>query len=74
MTDLISEKKMLTLRELSERYSFSLLTLRRWGAERRYPLYKVSNRIRVSIEEWESWLEEFHIKPEGDQNEKQKKT
>ena len=66
MAEIKPSKKMLTLREISEQYSFSLSSLRRWASERKsFPLYKVKNRIKVSIPEWESWLEGFHIKPDG---------
>ena len=53
--------KLVNLREISEIYSIPLSTLRRWASERKFPLYKISNRIRVSIEEFEEWLSKFRI-------------
>lgn len=50
------EKSLVTLKEISERYSIPLSTLRRWASERKFPLYKVSNRIRVSPEEFQQWI------------------
>ena len=54
-------KKLNTLDEISETYSLSLATLRRWAAERRFPLYKISNMIRVSETEFNDWIETFKI-------------
>ena len=54
-------KKLVNLREVSEYYSMPLSTLRRWASERRFPLYRVSNRIFVSPEQFESWLENSKI-------------
>lgn len=56
-------KTFLSLQEISEKFGIPLSTLRRWAAERKFPLYKISNRVRVSIDEWEAWLEEFHCNP-----------
>ena len=55
-------KNFFTLLELSQKYGIPLSTLRRWAAERKFPIFKISNRIRVSIDEWEGWLEQFHLK------------
>jgi len=55
------DKKMLTLKETSKIYSIPLSTLRRWASERRFSLYKVSNRILVSPEEFEEWLNQQKI-------------
>jgi len=55
-------KTFYTLHEISEKFGIPLSTLRRWAAERKFPLYKISNRVRVSIDEWEKWLEQFHLK------------
>jgi len=52
---------MLPLEEISKMYSINKKTLRRWASERRFPLYKISNRIRVSPDEFERWLGQFHI-------------
>jgi hypothetical protein len=56
-------KKFINLRELSQLYSIPLTTLRRWASERRFPIYKLSNRIFVSEMEWEKYISDFHINP-----------
>lgn len=58
----MNKKLFYTLAELSDIYGIPITTLRRWAAERKFPLHKISNRIRVSIKEWENWLEQFHYK------------
>lgn len=58
----MQDKVFLSLSELSQKYGIPLSTLRRWAAERRFPIFKISNRIRVSISEWEDWLRQFHTK------------
>ena len=55
------QPKLLTLKEISKIYSIPLSTLRRWGSERRYPLFKVSNRILVSPQEFEEWLDKQRV-------------
>ncbi len=55
------EPKLLNLKEISKIYSIPLSTLRRWASERRFPIYKISNRILISIEEFEEWLNEQKI-------------
>lgn len=50
------KQKYLNLKELSILTGRPLSTLRRWAWERRFPLYRWSNRIMVSLEEFESWL------------------
>ncbi len=54
-------KKLITLNEIAEIYSLSLPTLKRWASERRFPLYRISNRIRVSESEFREWIEDFKI-------------
>jgi len=54
-------KKLIKLEELAKHYSMSLATMRRWASERRFPIYKISNRIRVSESEFNNWLEKFKI-------------
>ena len=54
-------EKLITLDEISETYSLSLATLRRWASERKFPLYKISNMIRVSETEFNDWIETFKI-------------
>ena len=66
MSEIITESKFMTLEQLSKRYQLPLSTLRRWCSERRFSVYRISNRIRVSVEEWEEWLRKFHI--EGKEN------
>jgi len=61
MKKIDEEQKLLTLDDVSRIYRIPLTTLRRWASERRFPLYKISSRIRVSVNEWEQWLENFHI-------------
>lgn len=53
-----------TLRDLSQEYSLPLTTLRRWASERRFPIYKISNRIRVSESEFRDWINKFKIMEE----------
>ncbi len=55
------QPKFLTLKKISKIYSIPLSTLRRWASERRFSLYKVSNRILVSPEEFEEWLNQQKI-------------
>ena len=59
-------QKFMTLEEISKRYNLPLGTLRRWVWERQFSLYKVSNRIRVSVKEREDYWEQFHIKGGGE--------
>jgi excisionase family DNA binding protein len=51
----------ISLEELAGLHSLSLKTLRRWARERRFPLYRVFNRIRVNPEEFAEWLSKFHV-------------
>ena len=55
------QPKLLTLKEISKIYSIPLSTLRRWASERRFPLFKVSNRILVSPQEFEEWLDKQRV-------------
>ena len=52
-------KKTVTLEEIANLHSLSLKTLRRWASERRFPMYKISNLIRVSPEEFFQWIESY---------------
>ena len=61
--DLFMNKSLVTLRDISEQYSIPLSTLRRWASERRFPLHKISNMIRVSPVEFEEWIASTKIKP-----------
>jgi len=57
----IAGKKMMTLKELSETYGFSLWSLRYKASKRQIPLTKIGRRIYVNIEDFEKWLEEKKI-------------
>ena len=61
MSEIRTELQFMTLEEVAKHYNLSLPTLRRWCAERRFPIYKISNRIRVAKDEWESWVQKFHV-------------
>ena len=49
------------LEAISARYDIPLSTLRRWASERRFPLYKISNLVRVSPVEFQEWWDKRHI-------------
>ncbi|GJM17630.1 MAG: hypothetical protein DHS20C13_29570 [Thermodesulfobacteriota bacterium] len=55
--------KLINLRQLSIYSNIPLSTLRRWASERRFPLYKISSRVMVQIDEFDNWLEEYKINP-----------
>ena len=55
--------KIINLRQLSIYSGIPLSTLRRWASERKFPLYKISSRVMVSIEEFDTWLEKSKINP-----------
>jgi len=59
----IEEKELLTLRELAERFSFSLSTLRIYASQRRFPIIKVGRRIYVDPYEFKLWLNRFKVEP-----------
>lgn len=59
MKEALSET--ISLEEVAQRYHLKLSTLRRWASERRFPLYRISNRIRVSPVEFSEWLQQFKI-------------
>ena len=68
-------QKLATLSEISEIYSIPLSTLRRWASERRFFLYKISNRIRVDKKEFNRWIESFRVSPHekrGEAHERQR--
>jgi helix-turn-helix protein len=58
----MTEIQFVRLEEIAERYQIPISTLRRWCAERRFPVYKISNRIRVSLKEFSLWWEKFHVR------------
>lgn len=56
--------KYVNLRQLSALTSIPLSSLRRFAAERRFPLIKINNsRILVDFEEFINWLEKSKIQP-----------
>lgn len=55
------EKKMMTLKEVSEVYGMSLATLRRKAAMRDIPLVKLGGRIYVNVSDFDEWLSEKRI-------------
>jgi helix-turn-helix protein len=60
-----NHQELVPLEEISKRYSLPLSTLRRWASERKFPLYRISNRIRVDIQEFSDWLRQFHTRGGG---------
>lgn len=58
-------KTTVSLEEIAKAKGLNLKTLRRWASERRFPLYRISNRIRVSPEEFDSWFAQFHVTGRG---------
>lgn len=63
-----NKEKFLTLRDVAEMYSLSLSTIRKWSSERKFPLYKISNSIRVSDSEFREWIEKFKIQEHNNDN------
>jgi|DewCreStandDraft_5_1066085.scaffolds.fasta_scaffold34889_3 hypothetical protein len=59
----IEKKELMTLKELSERFSFPLSTLRIYASQRRFPLLKVGRRIYVDPYEFKLWLNRFKVEP-----------
>lgn len=57
--------KFVPLDEFATIIGRPLSTIRRWASERRFPLYKCSNRIVVNVEEGVKWFEQFHITKGG---------
>ncbi len=55
--------RLINLRQLSIYSSIPLSTLRRWASERKFPLYKISSRVMVRIDEFDTWLEKSKINP-----------
>ena len=58
----INTQKYYRLEDISEIFDIPLSTLRRWASERRFPLYKISNLIRVSLEEFEEWWHKQRVR------------
>lgn len=59
MKETLSE--IISIEELAQRYHLRLSTLRRRASERRFPLYRISNRIMVCPVEVSEWLQQFKI-------------
>ena len=48
---------LLMAEDVAKRYHVSLVTVRRWTAERRIPFYRIGRRILFKRDELEGWLE-----------------
>jgi excisionase family DNA binding protein len=55
-------RKLLTAKELSERYNIPLWTIRSYCSQRRIPHIKIGSRVYFRPEGIEAWLEE-HSRP-----------
>ena len=51
-----TEAEFLMAEEVAKRYHVSLVTVRRWTAERRIPFYRVGRRILFKRGELEDWM------------------
>jgi len=58
----VSDKKMMTLNEVSKVYGIGLSSLRKKAAFREIPITKIGRRVYVRIEEFEKWLDKRKIK------------
>ncbi len=54
-------KKMLTLKEASERYGISLSGLYKWSARKQIPRLKIGRSVFLEPHTFEDWLETFFI-------------
>jgi excisionase family DNA binding protein len=54
-------KKMLTLKEASERYGISLSRLQKWSARKKIPRLKIGRSVYIEPHTFEDWLERFFI-------------
>jgi hypothetical protein len=54
---------LLDLKEVSQRLSLSLHTVRRWASMRRLPVVKLSNRVFVSEDDLEKMIAANRIEP-----------
>jgi excisionase family DNA binding protein len=54
-------KKMLTLKEASERYSISLSRLQKWSARKSIPRLKIGRSVFIEPHTFEEWLEKFFV-------------
>ena len=55
--------KYVNLRQLSLITSIPLSSLRRFASERRFIIYKINNRILVSLQEFEDYLQQSKVTP-----------
>ena len=60
-----SEKELLTLEEVTERFSIPLWTLRTYASQRKFPIVKLGRRIYVNTHEFRQWLNRFRVEPVG---------
>jgi hypothetical protein len=63
--ELKSQKKLMTLREVSDIYSISINTLCKWSSQRKLGKYKIGKKVCISPPEFEVWLEGFCVGPAG---------
>ncbi len=54
-------KKMLTLKESSERYGISLSRLQKWSARKIIPRLKIGRSVYIEPHTFEKWLEKFFV-------------
>lgn len=57
----VGHKKMLTLKEASERYGISLSRLQKWSARKAIPRMKIGRSVYIEPHTFEDWLERFFI-------------
>ena len=73
LNDESTKPRLVALKTISQQYSIPLSTLRRWASERKFPLVKVSNRVKVCPIEFDNWVMQNHYQPQikgGEDNEK----
>ncbi len=57
----IPAKKIMTLKEISDTYGFSLWSLRYKASKREIPLIKIGRRLYVNVADFEEWLADKRI-------------
>lgn len=57
------QPKFINLKQLSVYTNIPLSTLRRWASEQKFPLYKISSKVMVKIDEIDAWLEKSKVEP-----------
>ncbi len=55
------KREKITLKSLSIMFDIPLWTLRSWASKRLFPMYKISNRIYVDIEEFRIWQSQYYV-------------